>query len=169
MLLTPFCKVLLSPRLGGAAPLLCFLRGEGVRLCESCVHMLAQQEIHTAKHQVPGQLCTRTRACQQGVCDGAKPARSHSQPAWSLQQCSGASLCICITVLFLMTVQLVFLHVSCERLSSLEHAVNTCFSLHHSLSGSRLYLLHSIKSLSQRQKWHSPLWPFRWAFLVTKL
>lgn len=77
--------------------------------------------------------------CQKAVCDGARPAL-HAQAAWSPQMCSEASPCICITVLFLMTVQLLFLQVSCEGLYSLEHAVNTPFDLHHSLSGSWLYL-----------------------------
>ena len=58
-----------------------------------------------------------------------------------------------------MTVQLVFLQVSCEGLYSLEHAVNTPFDLHHSLPGSRLYLFHSIKSPSQSQKRLAPSWP----------
>lgn len=60
VLLTPFCKVLLGPHLGGAVSLLCFLHGEGMRLWKSWVHVLAQQEIPSAKHQVPGKPCTGT-------------------------------------------------------------------------------------------------------------
>lgn len=68
-----------------------------------------------------------------------------------------------------MTVKLVFLQVSRDGLYSLELAVNTPFDLHHSLSGSRLYLLHSIKSPSQRQKWLAPLRRFWWAFPEIRL
>lgn len=62
VLLTPSHKMLLGlhleQHLSSAA---CLGRGGAT---ESWVHVLAQQEIASAKHQVPGQPCMGTRACQ---------------------------------------------------------------------------------------------------------
>lgn len=142
VLLIPSCEMPLGPHLGGKWPLL------------STRYQGSPAQGHEAANK---------------LCEMVQSQRSYAQPAWSPLKCSEASLCICVTVLVLMTKQLVFLQVSCEGLYSLEHTVNTPFDLHHSLSGSRLYLLHSIKSVSQRQKQLTPLWPLWWAFPATKL
>ena len=92
------------------------------------------------------------------MCDGAKPAlpRSASWEPAEVQR----SIPVYLHYGFLLNDRTTSVSAgSCEGLYSLEHAVNTPFDLHHSLPGSRLYLLHSIKSPSRSQKRLALSWP----------